>query len=84
MENEKLVKAKSFCNGEWSSEKLLKNPIRPNGDFFIQIVACKEDFEIYFGGSYLFSLKYSLSLDSITGIRLMETMEMYRVEMEQL
>uniref|UniRef100_A0A1I7U7K1 Galectin n=1 Tax=Caenorhabditis tropicalis TaxID=1561998 RepID=A0A1I7U7K1_9PELO len=83
-EENKLVKAKSFYDGKWSSERILKNPIQSNTDFFIQVVATRSEFEIYYGGSYLFSLKHYIPMDSISGIRLLETMELYRVEMEQL
>ncbi|CAR99187.1 Protein CBG27391 [Caenorhabditis briggsae] len=84
IENVNLIKAKSFSNENWSIEKLLKNPIPSNGAFFVQLVTCRNFFEVYSGGSLLLTLDFLVPPESITGIRLMGEMEMYRVEMEHL
>ncbi|CAO4382858.1 unnamed protein product [Caenorhabditis nigoni] len=84
IESDNLIKAKSFSNEKWSNEKLLKNQIPSNGTFFVQLVTCRNFFEVYSGGSLLLTLDFCIPPESITGIRLMGEMEMYRVEMEHL
>ncbi|CCD69438.1 Galectin [Caenorhabditis elegans] len=82
LENTKLVSAKSFSSKTWSREVLAKNPIQQNDTFFIQIITTNDHFEVFSGGTFIFSLKYTVPLEKITGIRLMESMEMYEFEME--
>ncbi|CAI2355584.1 unnamed protein product [Caenorhabditis sp. 36 PRJEB53466] len=83
LENDKLVRAKSFFKGIWSAEKISKNPVRANTDFFIQIVVSREKFEVFSDGNHIVSLKQTVPLDEVNGIRLMETMELRRIEMDQ-